>query len=350
MLDLSTVTEQLAEITISELSQPFVNYLNGVELDGASLILKTRIPLADQSELIDDIAQRLGQPVKLEADIESAPVQAQLESLAGVKNTIVVASGKGGVGKSTTAVNLALALQAQGAKVGILDADIYGPSIQLMLGVDENVRPDHKDGKFFVPVEAHGLQSMSMAYLVTDKTPMVWRGPMASGALQQMLKQTLWDDLDYLVIDMPPGTGDIQLTLSQQLPVTGSVIVTTPQNVALLDAQKGIEMFRKVGVPVFGVVENMSYHKCTNCGHEDAIFGAGAGESLAADYESPLLGRLALVTTIREQADQGKPTVVAAPDSDEASAYKQISLRLAASVLNSVSQAAAAPSIEISDE
>ena len=196
-----------------------------------------------------------------------------------VKHIIAVASGKGGVGKSTTAVNLALALQAGGHRTGLLDADIYGPSQQLMLGIEEGRRPEQKDGQYLVPIEAHGLQTMSMGYLVTDRTPMVWRGPMAGGALQQMLEQTAWGELDYLVIDMPPGTGDIQLTLSQKASVSGAVIVTTPQDIALIDARKGLAMFRKVNIPVFGVIENMATHICSNCGHEEAIFGEGGADT-----------------------------------------------------------------------
>ncbi len=229
-----------------------------------------------------------------------------------VKKIIAVASGKGGVGKSTTAVNLALALLAQGNRVGLLDADIYGPSVGMMLGVQEGTKPDVKDQNYFVPIMAHGLQTMSMAYLVTDKTPMVWRGPMASGALQQILTQTLWDDLDYLVVDMPPGTGDIQLTLAQKANIDGAVIVTTPQDLALLDAKKGIEMFQKVSVPVLGIVENMAIHICSNCGHEEHIFGELGGSKLAESYGVQVLGSLPLDIAIREAIDDGKPTMVQA--------------------------------------
>ena len=249
-----------------------------------------------------------------------------------IKHIIAVASGKGGVGKSTTAVNLALALQANGASVGLLDADIYGPSQQIMLGVADGVRPDQKDGKWLLPVEAHGLKTMSMGYLVTDKTPMVWRGPMAGGALQQMLEQTLWGELDYLIIDMPPGTGDIQLTLSQKASVAGAVIVTTPQDIALLDARKGIEMFSKVDIPVLGVVENMAVHVCSECGHTEHIFGAEGGQRLAAEYGVQVLGSLPLALSIREQTDAGTPAVVAAPDSDVTAVYLQIAERVAAAL------------------
>jgi ATP-binding protein involved in chromosome partitioning len=247
-----------------------------------------------------------------------------------IKHIIAVASGKGGVGKSTTAVNLALALRANGATVGLLDADIYGPSQQLMLGIAQGTRPEQKDGQWLLPVEAHGLQTMSIAYLVTDNTPMVWRGPMAGGALQQMLEQTLWGELDYLVIDMPPGTGDIQLTLSQKAAVAGAVIVTTPQDIALLDARKGIEMFAKVDIPVLGGVENMALYTCSECGHSEHIFGAEGGERIAREYGVPLLGSLPLALSIREQTDGGNPTVVAEPDSEITATYRQVAERIAA--------------------
>ena len=232
-----------------------------------------------------------------------------------IKHIIAVASGKGGVGKSTTAVNLALALRKLGNHVGLLDADVYGPSQQVMLGVAADVRPQQQGGEHLLPVEAHGLKTMSMGYLVNDRTPMVWRGPMAGGALAQMLEQTLWGELDYLVIDMPPGTGDIQLTLSQKARVAGAVIVTTPQDIALLDAQKGIEMFRKVDVPILGIIENMAVHICSECGHREHIFGEHGGARIATDYGVPLLASLPLALSIREQSDAGKPTVVAEPDS-----------------------------------
>lgn len=250
-----------------------------------------------------------------------------------IKHIIAIASGKGGVGKSTTAVNLALALRARGKTVGLLDADIYGPSQQLMLGIPEDVRPEQQGGQYLLPVEAHGLRTMSMGYLTTSNTPMVWRGPMAAGALTQMLEQTLWGEIDYLVIDMPPGTGDIQLTLSQKARVAGAIIVTTPQDIALLDARKGIEMFRKVDVPILGVIENMAVHICSQCGHQEHIFGAEGGERIARDYGVALLGSLPLSLAIREQTDAGKPTVVAAPDSEAALAY----LSAADAVIHSLS-------------
>lgn len=240
-----------------------------------------------------------------------------------IRHIVAVASGKGGVGKSTTAVNLALALQESGAAVGLLDADIYGPSQQLMLGISPEVRPEQKDGRWLLPVRAHGLATMSMGYLVNERTPTVWRGPMAGGALAQLLEQTYWGALDFLIIDMPPGTGDIQLTLSQKARVSGAVIVTTPQDIALLDARKGIEMFRKVDVPVLGILENMAVHVCSQCGHREHIFGAEGGQRIARDYGVPLLASLPLSLSIREQTDSGRPTVVAAPDSAEAALYRE---------------------------
>jgi ATP-binding protein involved in chromosome partitioning len=260
-----------------------------------------------------------------------------------------VASGKGGVGKSTTAVNIALALAAEGARVGILDADIYGPSQALMLGV-ANLRPEMHSPNKMKPIIAHGLQMISMGNLVTENTPVVWRGPMVSGALQQLLNQTQWDEVDYLIVDMPPGTGDIQLTLSQAVPVSGAVIVTTPQDIALLDARKGIEMFRKVNIPVLGVVENMALHICSNCGHEEAIFGNAGGERLAAQYNVELLGRLPLQMSICEQTDSGKPPVVAEPDSAVARIYREIAVKIAALLWEKSLRGAGAPTISISDD
>ncbi len=248
--------------------------------------------------------------------------------LPGVKHVIAVASGKGGVGKSTTAANLALALLAEGARVGVLDADIYGPSQGMMLGVPVGMRPEPVGEKAMKPVIVQGLQMMSISLLIDENTPMVWRGPMASGALQQLILQTAWDNLDYLVIDMPPGTGDIQLTLAQKVAVDGAVIVTTPQDIALLDAKKGIEMFRKVDIPVLGVVENMSTHICSQCGHEEHIFGAGGAERIARDYETEVLGSLPLSLSIREDVDSGKPTVASNPESDTAQAYRDIAVKI----------------------
>jgi ATP-binding protein involved in chromosome partitioning len=240
-----------------------------------------------------------------------------------IKHIVAVASGKGGVGKSTTAVNLALALKVLGAKVGLLDADIYGPSQQLMLGIPADQRPEQQGGQYLLPVMAYGLKTMSMGYLVNDRTPMVWRGPMAGGALAQMLEQTLWGELDFLIIDMPPGTGDIQLTLTQKARVSGAVIVTTPQDIALLDARKGIEMFNKVNVPVLGIIENMAVHVCSECGHREHIFGEHGGDRIANDYGVPLLASLPLTLAIREQTDAGRPTVISDPQSAATGLYIQ---------------------------
>ena len=255
-------------------------------------------------------------------------VQRGVKLVDGVKNIIAVASGKGGVGKSTTAVNLALALAAEGARVGMLDADIYGPSQPTMLGIKG--QPVSRDGKSVEPMEGHGLQAMSIGFMIQgDDAPMVWRGPMVTQALDQLLHQTRWHDLDYLVVDLPPGTGDIQLTLAQKVPVTGAIIVTTPQDIALLDARKGLKMFEKVDIKILGIVENMSTHICSKCGHEEHIFGSGGGEKMCADYKVEFLGGLPLDIRIREQTDSGTPTVVANPDGEIARQYKQIARRVA---------------------
>ncbi|HSF47587.1 MAG TPA: iron-sulfur cluster carrier protein ApbC [Burkholderiales bacterium] len=259
--------------------------------------------------------------------VVSHSVQRGVKLIPNVKNIVAIASGKGGVGKSTTAANLALALAAEGAQAGILDADIYGPSQPMMLGITG--RPESIDGKSLEPMEAHGLQAMSIGFLIDVETPMVWRGPMVTQALQQLLNETRWRELDYLVVDLPPGTGDIQLTLAQQVPVTGAVIVTTPQDIALIDARKGFKMFEKVGVNILGVVENMSVHVCSNCGHEERIFGEGGAERMSKDYGVEFLGALPLDVTIREQADSGAPTVVSDPDGRVAQTYRKIARRVA---------------------
>jgi len=266
--------------------------------------------------------------VHVSVNIVSHSVQKALKPLANVKNIIAIASGKGGVGKSTTSVNLALALTAEGATVGILDADIYGPSIPTMLGLSG--QPVSNDGKSLQPKVSFGVQTISIGYLVDPDQPMIWRGPMVTGALQQLLTQTNWSDVDYLIIDLPPGTGDIQLTLAQQIPVSGAVIVTTPQDIALIDAQRGLGMFEKVNVPILGLVENMSIHICSNCGHEEAIFGQGGGVAMAIKNKVDLLGSLPLDMSIRESADSGRPTVVADPDGRPAQIYKAIARKMAA--------------------
>jgi len=265
--------------------------------------------------------------VNMSQKIVSHAVQKGVKLIPGVKNVIAVASGKGGVGKSTTAVNLALALLAEGATVGIMDADIYGPSQPTMLGITG--RPDSGDGQSLEPLMGHGLQAMSIGFLVDVEQPMVWRGPMVTQALEQLLNDTKWKDLDYLVVDLPPGTGDIQLTLAQRVPVTGAVIVTTPQDIALIDARKGLKMFEKVGIPILGIVENMSLHICSNCGHEERIFGTGGGEKMCQDYDVEFLGSLPLDIRIREETDSGNPTVAAEPDSRIAMIYRDIARRVA---------------------
>ena len=266
--------------------------------------------------------------VAVDFKITSHAVQKNVDLLKGIKNIIAVASGKGGVGKSTLSVNLALALAAEGATVGLLDADIYGPSQPRMLGVSG--QPDSKDGKSIEPMMGYGIQSMSIGYLIEEETPMIWRGPMVTQALEQLLRDTNWRDIDYLVVDLPPGTGDIQLTLAQKIPVSGAIIVTTPQDIALLDARKGLKMFEKVQVPVLGVVENMSTHICSQCGHEEHVFGHGGGERMAAQYEVAFLGALPLDMSIREDADNGRPSVVRDPDGRIAGLYRDIARRATA--------------------
>ena len=285
----------------------------------------------------------------LTSKIVAHGVQRNLKPLENVRNVVAVASGKGGVGKSTVAVNLALALAADGANVGLLDADIYGPSMPHMVGLVGS-RPVSEDGATMDPLEAHGLQVMSIGFLIDADTPMVWRGPMVTSALNQLLNQTSWRDLDYLIVDMPPGTGDIQLTLAQQVPVSGAVIVTTPQDIAAIDARKGLAMFNKVSIPVLGVIENMSTHVCSSCGHEEAIFGTGGADKMASDFDVAVLGALPLDAKIREQADSGKPTVASDPDSAAADSYRSAARRMAAALsMQGRDYAAKFPKIVVED-
>ena len=335
----SQIQDALKELTDPNTGKDFVSAksIKNIRIDGNDMSLDVVLGYPAKS-VLEEIKTLVGNKLKtlpgignvqINAGSRIVPhaVQRGVPLLTGVKNIIAVASGKGGVGKSTTAVNLALALAQEGATVGILDADIYGPSQPQMLGI--NSRPESIDGKSMEPLESHGIQAMSIGFLVDIDTPMVWRGPMVTGALEQLLRETRWRDLDYLVIDLPPGTGDIQLTLSQKIPVTGAVIVTTPQDIALLDARKGLKMFEKVGIPILGIVENMSTHICSNCGHEEHVFGAGGAEKMCQDYHVDLLGALPLDIRIREQTDGGTPTVVAEPESQIAATYRQIARKVA---------------------
>jgi len=324
---LSSIADPHAGIDLGQLGA-----VKGVGVDGERVTLDLQLPYpatgwhaALEAEIRLQLAEFVASEnlkIGIRQKVYAHEVQKGLSPLRGVRNIIAVASGKGGVGKSTTAVNLALALQAEGARVGVLDADIYGPSVPRMLGLYG--KPDSPDGKTITPKVGHGLQAMSIGLLIDEDTPMIWRGPMVTQALQQLLNDTAWDDLDYLIIDLPPGTGDIQLTLCQRVPVSGAVIVTTPQDIALLDAKKALRMFEKVEVPVLGIVENMAIHVCSKCGHAEHIFGTGGGERMAQQYGVPLIGSLPLDIRIREQADGGAPTVAAMPDSGLAQAYRQI--------------------------
>jgi len=309
-----------------------------IKINGDKVAIQIELGYPAKS-IADQIAQTISVEVgKLEGvsnvdvsvgwKILAHSVQKSLKPMENIKNVIAVASGKGGVGKSTTAVNLALALSAEGAKVGILDADIYGPSQPRMLGISG--QPESTDGKSLEPMQGHGIQAMSIGFLIDEETPMIWRGPMVTQALEQLLNDTRWRELDYLIVDLPPGTGDVQLTLAQKIPVSGAVIVTTPQDIALLDARKGLKMFEKVEVPVLGVVENMSIHICSKCNHEEPIFGSGGGVKMASEYNVDLLGQLPLDIHIREQADGGVPTVNAMPESRVTEIYKDIARKTAA--------------------
>ncbi|WP_439889220.1 iron-sulfur cluster carrier protein ApbC [Pseudomonas sp. MBLB4123] len=362
---MSVVTRQAVEAALRQYTDPHLNQdpvsagcLREVDIQGDQV--RVRLELGYAAELfrggwaqmlqmaLENLEGVARAQVQVDCRVEAHKGQEQVPALANVKNIIAVASGKGGVGKSTTAANLALALAREGARVGILDADIYGPSQGIMFGVAEGTRPEVKEQKWFVPLQAHGVQVMSMAFLTDENTPVVWRGPMVSGALIQLITQTAWDNLDYLVVDMPPGTGDIQLTLAQKVPVAGAVIVTTPQDLALLDAKKGVEMFRKVHIPVLGVVENMAVHICSNCGHAEHLFGEGGGERLAAQFGVDLLASMPLSMAIRLQSDGGKPTTIADPESQIAMLYQA----MARSVGARIAQAAqpAMPSIKVSDD
>ncbi|MCU7814045.1 MAG: iron-sulfur cluster carrier protein ApbC [Candidatus Thiodiazotropha sp. (ex Rostrolucina anterorostrata)] len=330
--------------------------IKGVEIEGGKVNITVELGFPAKG-CFDDITAGVKAAVAVLPGVESVAVaisskvvahsvQKALKPIDNIKNIIAVASGKGGVGKSTTAVNLALALAEEGAKVGILDADIYGPSQPRMLGI--NGKPDSRDGKTLEPMEGYGMQAMSIGFLIDEETPMIWRGPMVTQALEQLLNDTNWSDLDYLVVDLPPGTGDTQLTLAQKVPVSGAVIVTTPQDIALLDARKGLKMFEKVEVPVLGIVENMSTHICSNCGHEEHIFGQGGGSSMANQYNVELLGSLPLDIRIREETDGGKPTVVAEPEARISQIYREIARKTAAKLsLQAKDYAAKFPNIVI---
>ena len=364
---MSAVTRAAVEAVLRQYTDPYLNQdpvsagcVRAIDIDGGRVGVQLQLGYAAAlfkngwAQVLQTAVEGLdgvtAATVSVECVIAAHKAQAQIPGLDNVKNIIAVASGKGGVGKSTTAANLALALAREGARVGILDADIYGPSQGVMFGIAEGTRPQIRDQKWFVPLRAHGVEVMSMAFLTDDNTPMVWRGPMVSGALLQLVTQTAWDNLDYLVIDMPPGTGDIQLTLAQKVPVAGSVIVTTPQDLALLDARKGVEMFRKVNIPVLGVVENMAVHICSNCGHAEHLFGEGGGEKLAAQYGVELLASLPLSMLIREQADNGKPTAIAEPESQIAMVYQELARQVGARLVLQEAASPAMPNITISDD
>jgi ATP-binding protein involved in chromosome partitioning len=341
---MTQLTEQYVKDLLAGISDPnsdsdliSLGWLRGIGLDGqrVSVDLRAGYPIEGIREtLADRVASHLESDpaiekasVSLDWKVLPHAVQGELKPQEQIKNIIAVASGKGGVGKSATAVNLALALRADGARVGVLDADIYGPSMPRMLGVSGN---PETDGNRIVPQRAHGLQVMSIGFMVEEDTPMIWRGPMVTSALQQLLTETIWQGLVYLVVDLPPRTGDIQLTLAQKVPVAGSVIVTTPQDIALLDARKAVQMFRKVDMSVLGIVENMSTHICSNCGHEESIFGSGGGNRMAEEYDVPLLGQLPLAMKIRSDLDQGMPTVVSEPDSELTLRYRELARKTAA--------------------
>ncbi|ALP52501.1 ATPase [Candidatus Tenderia electrophaga] len=342
---MADLTKPVIETALAEIVDPYMGAdlltskaIKAVEVEGGQVTVRIRLGYPAEgytATLRQKVLDRLAQldstasvNVEVDWEVTAHAVQPGVKVLQNIKNIVAVASGKGGVGKSTTTANLALALAREGARVGVLDADIYGPSQPRMLGIE--ARPESTDGKSMEPLEAYGVQAMSIGFLIDEETPMVWRGPMVTQALEQLLRETNWHDLDYLIVDMPPGTGDVQLTLSQKIPVSGAVIVTTPQDIALLDARKGLKMFEKVNVRVLGIVENMSTHICSQCGHEEHIFGAGGGERMAQDYGVDLLGSLPLDLSIRENADGGKPSVVADPDGTIAQIYGEIARKVAA--------------------
>jgi len=360
---MAEITREQVETALKAYVDPYLekdlvsaHAVKDIQVDGGKVTVQVELGFPNagyRSQLAADVEAQIkgidgvaAVAVEVNTKVTSHAVQKGLKPIKGIKNIIAVASGKGGVGKSTTAVNLALALTAEGAKVGILDADIYGPSQPRMLGV--HAKPESPDGQSLNPIVSHGLEAMSIGFLIDEETPMIWRGPMVTQALEQLLNDTNWSDLDYLVVDLPPGTGDTQLTLAQKVPVSGAVIVTTPQDIALLDARKGLKMFQKVEVPVLGVIENMSIHICSNCGHEEHIFGEGGGKRMAEQYGVTLLGELPLDIRIREEADSGKPTVVVEPDSRISEIYREIARRVAAKLsIQAKDYAAKFPSIVI---
>ncbi len=360
---MAEVTQQQIETKLKEYIDPYMDKdlvstksVRNIMIEGDQVVVDVVLGFpaagykdglaAKLKEMVESVPGVAKARVNINVAIQAHAVQKGVKTISGIKNIIAIASGKGGVGKSTTATNLALALSAEGAKVGVLDADIYGPSQPRMLGI--HGKPESKDGQTLEPLVSYHVQTMSIGFLVDEETPMIWRGPMVTQALQQLLNDTNWSDLDYLVIDLPPGTGDVQLTLAQQVPVSGAVIVTTPQDIALLDARKGLKMFEKVEVPVLGIVENMSTHICSNCGHEEHIFGEGGGQRMADQYEVDFLGALPLDIKIREQVDSGRPSVVAEPDGRIAQIYREIARRTAAKLaLQSKNYAAKFPQIVI---
>ena len=360
---MSALTKEQVEEAIKGYVEPHLGKdlvsskcVKGIDIDGGSIKVNVVLGFPAkgvQQEIGRSVQERVeaiegvtSAEVSVSWDVKAHSVQKSLKPIDNIKNIIAVASGKGGVGKSTTAVNMALALSAEGARVGLLDADIYGPSQPRMLGI--TAKPESKDGKTLEPLNSYHLQAMSIGFLIDEETPMIWRGPMVTQALEQLLNDTNWSDLDYLVVDLPPGTGDTQLTLAQKVPVSGAVIVTTPQDIALLDARRGLKMFEKVEVPVLGIVENMSVHICSNCGHEEPIFGAGGGKLMSDQYGVDLLGQLPLDMRIREETDGGKPTVVAEPEARISQVYREIARKTAAKLsLQAKDYAAKFPNIVI---